>query len=185
MIHPHPLAAVLRFSIAIGGDDLTAVSGDQGAQDRGVDCNLDEPDRPVGHPAIESPRMKRTRTIEGAIGLPGERQVVGLGPGHGILGLDHRDRVRCAVGDIRKPDIATGLEQGARAGEPAVGCRVRLRIRTTGTLVSKGYVLQKLLVMGAVPRLVELELGEEAPGPVPHTARSRPASSIAACRSCR
>ena len=99
--------------------------------------------------------------MEGPVGLPVEGQVVGLGPGDGILGLDDRDRVRGAVGDIRNTNVAAGLEQSAGADEPAVGCRVRLRIRTTGTLVDKGHVLQELLVMGAVPGLVELELVEE------------------------
>ena len=57
---------------------------------------------PSANPQLNPPGCGEPAPKSEGCGLRVERQVVGLGPGNGLLGLDHRDRVRGAIGDARR-----------------------------------------------------------------------------------
>ena len=83
--------------------------------------------------------------------------ILGLGPGDLVLGLDNQDRVRGPVEDLREfhPLLAVG-EEGGGAGQHEVRREVRGdRLTVVGTSVEGGHLGDQLAVVRPVPGLVE------------------------------
>ena len=134
-------------------------------------------------PARERPAQLGHRRRLRPAGQAGERQVVGLRPLHRLGSLGDRDGVARAVGDVRrtvrprtadagqqvrrtarggffpfgtKPWAATAMNADSPDERPQV--RLPLGRLLAGRLEHLGHLRDQLLVVLAVPRLLELEL---------------------------
>ena len=106
----------------------------------------------------------------------------GLAPGNRVRRLDDHERIRSAVGHARERNPRR-LAREHRAGDrrrPRTSSYPRGKWPRSG-IGTRWHPIDERLVIGAVPRLVEVELVVEA-RTVPGTAGSAPASSGAACR---
>src|SRR5262249_30076739 len=128
---PDPCPAPLALS-EVPRHDFAPVARDEGVQRLAAHLAADVPHRAGAEGGLEA-----VPEVAAELGYRARRvvgQVLRLGPRHRLGRLDDHDRVRGAVGDVRDPDAALALEDGAGAVEHLI---IRLGF---GGLLDRGGV---------------------------------------------
>src|SRR5262249_15562098 len=137
-------------------DSLAAGTSDHRLERVGIDRLRHEAHHAVGHRDVEAVLEHAAQFRQLLLCVEGH--IVRLRPDDVLAGLDGHDGVAVAVGDVRELDAGLALEDGPLADEHLIEGAVLLRRLAAGWHVGLRHEGDELLVVWAVPRLVQLEL---------------------------